>query len=141
VIRPAASRFGREKLSGRPHVLWLGDQAEAHLAGTKSYLLRWFFANYVSEHDEGATVGVTDDFICQESSGWSGLGAIDILAGARSTSRRKTARRCGPGMSGTRRFTGCRPGRIAGRKPAPQVCPAEKPCGAGLVPQNNQKKL
>jgi hypothetical protein len=50
--------------------------------GTKSYLLRWFFANYVNEHDEGATVGVTDDFICQESTGWSGLGAIDILAGS-----------------------------------------------------------
>jgi hypothetical protein len=43
-------------------------------------LLRWFFANYVNEHDEGATVGVADDFICQESTGWSGLGSIDILA-------------------------------------------------------------
>ncbi len=65
-----SSRFGWEI---KRKLVWLG---------TKSYLLRWFFANYVSEHDEGATVGVTDDFICQESTGWSGLGAIDILAGA-----------------------------------------------------------
>jgi len=64
------SRFGWEI---KRKLVWLG---------TKSCLFRWFFANYVSEHDEGATVGITDDFICQESSGWSGLGAIDILAGA-----------------------------------------------------------
>jgi hypothetical protein len=50
--------------------------------GSKSYLFRWFFADYVREHNEGATVGITDDFICQQSSVWSGLGAIDILAGA-----------------------------------------------------------
>ncbi len=50
--------------------------------GTKSYLLRGFFSNYVNQHDEGATVGVTNDFICQESTRWSGLGAIDILASA-----------------------------------------------------------
>ena len=50
--------------------------------GTKSYLFRWLFTNYVTEQNEGATVGITDDFICQETTGWSGLGAIDILAGA-----------------------------------------------------------
>jgi hypothetical protein len=50
--------------------------------GTKSYLFRWFFANYVSKHGKGATIGVMDDFICQESTAWSGLGVIDILAGA-----------------------------------------------------------
>ncbi|MBE7504184.1 MAG: DUF3843 family protein [Verrucomicrobiales bacterium] len=50
--------------------------------GTKSYLFRQFFAHYVSGHEEGATVGVTDDFICQETTGWSGLGVIDILASA-----------------------------------------------------------
>ncbi|MEI6780056.1 MAG: DUF3843 family protein [Verrucomicrobiota bacterium] len=50
--------------------------------GTKSYLFRGSFANYVRKHDKKATIGVTDDFICQESTAWSGLGAIDILAGA-----------------------------------------------------------
>ena len=64
------SRFGWEI---KRKLVWLG---------TKSYFFRLFFANYISEHEEGATVGVTDDFICQESTSWSGMGAIDILAGA-----------------------------------------------------------
>lgn len=50
--------------------------------GTRSYLFRLLFADYVSGHEEGATVGVTDDIICQETTGWSGLGLIDLLAGA-----------------------------------------------------------
>ena len=76
------SRFGWQ-IKGK--LVWLG---------AKSYLFRCFFASYVSEHNEGATVGITDDFICQESSGWSGLGAIDILAGALDVSAddRKTLR-------------------------------------------------
>jgi hypothetical protein len=65
--------------------------------GTKSYLFRWLFANYVSKRDEGATVGITDDFICQESTAWSGLGAIDLLAGALDVPAEDR---------GTRRFTG-----------------------------------
>jgi hypothetical protein len=64
------SRFGWEI---KRKLIWLG---------TKSYLFRWFFAKYVSKQDEGATVGVTDDFVCQESTAWSGLGAVDLLAGA-----------------------------------------------------------
>jgi hypothetical protein len=50
--------------------------------GTESYLFRILFARKVLERKEGATIGVKDDFICQESTVWSGLGAIDILAGA-----------------------------------------------------------
>ncbi len=50
--------------------------------GTHSYMFRVFFANYMDEQDEGAgDIGHTDDFICQECTRWSGLGAIDILAG------------------------------------------------------------
>ena len=64
------SRYGWEI---KRKLIWLG---------TKSYLFRWFFANYVSKQGEGATVGVTDDFVCQESTAWSGLGAVDLLAGA-----------------------------------------------------------
>ena len=64
------SRFGWEI---KRKLVWLG---------TRSYLLRRFFASYVSKHNEGATVGITDDFICQETTEWSGLGAIDLLAAA-----------------------------------------------------------
>lgn len=49
---------------------------------SKSFLLRQFFSDYVSGHEKGATVGVTDGFIGQETTGWSGLVVIDILAGA-----------------------------------------------------------
>ena len=50
--------------------------------GTHSYMFRVFFANYMDEQDEGAgDIGHTDDFICQECTRWSGLGAIDLLAG------------------------------------------------------------
>ena len=49
--------------------------------GTKSYLFRFFFANYLDEHEaDDADIGITDDFICQECTPWSGLGVIDILA-------------------------------------------------------------
>ena len=64
------SRFGWEI---KRKLIWLG---------TRSYLFRQGFVGYVREQDEGASVGGTDDFICQESTAWSGLGAIDILAGA-----------------------------------------------------------
>jgi len=50
--------------------------------GTRSYMFRAFFANYADSQDEdGGEIGHTDDFICQECTRWSGLGAIDILAG------------------------------------------------------------
>ncbi len=51
--------------------------------GTGSYLFRAFFANYMDDQDEGGgDIGHTDDFICQVCTRWSGLGTIDILAGA-----------------------------------------------------------
>lgn len=51
--------------------------------GSRSYLFRTTFQTYIAE--EGVAEGddnidVTDDFICQECTFWSGLGAIDILA-------------------------------------------------------------
>jgi len=50
--------------------------------GTHSYMFRTFFANYVDAQDGGAgDIESTDDFICQVCTRWSGLGAIDILAG------------------------------------------------------------
>ena len=41
-----------------------------------------WFARYTEEQDaEESDIGHTDDFVCQECTRWSGLGAIDILAG------------------------------------------------------------
>ena len=50
--------------------------------GTKSYMFRSFFDLYMADQESNISdIGHTDDFICQECSRWSGLGAIDILAG------------------------------------------------------------
>ena len=51
--------------------------------GTKSYLFRLFFRAYKDENatkTEENMIGVTDDFICQECTEWSGLSANDLLA-------------------------------------------------------------
>jgi hypothetical protein len=51
--------------------------------GTHSFLFRTMFACYINEEADGdADIAHTDDFVCQECTRWSGLGAIDILAGA-----------------------------------------------------------
>ena len=50
--------------------------------GTQSYMFRLFFRQYLLEECGGKEdIGHTDDFICQQCTPWSGLGAIDILAG------------------------------------------------------------
>ncbi len=50
--------------------------------GCRSYMFRVFFANYIDEQaDRREDIGHTDDFVCQKYTRWSGLGAIDILAG------------------------------------------------------------
>jgi Protein of unknown function (DUF3843) len=50
--------------------------------GTRSYLLRDAFRRYAEEQEEEPTrIGIIDDFICQECTEWSGLGALDLLAG------------------------------------------------------------
>jgi len=54
-------------------LLWLGRH---------SFMFRTMFARYVDDKAEGrADVAHVDDFVCQECTQWSGLGAIDILAG------------------------------------------------------------
>lgn len=50
--------------------------------GTHSFLFRTMFARYMEEQPpRGSEIAHTDDFVCQECTRWSGLGAIDILAG------------------------------------------------------------
>jgi hypothetical protein len=52
-------------------LVWLGQH---------SYLFRLNCANYVQEHGGKYDIPTLDDFICQETTRWSGLGVIDILA-------------------------------------------------------------
>ncbi|MBC8471086.1 MAG: DUF3843 family protein [Planctomycetes bacterium] len=50
--------------------------------GTKSYMFRLFFRRYMASQEAAISdIPHTDDFICQKCTMWSGLGAIDILAG------------------------------------------------------------
>ena len=50
--------------------------------GSRSYMFRVPYSNYMDEQADGTeNIGHTDDFICQECTRWSGLGAADILAG------------------------------------------------------------
>lgn len=50
--------------------------------GSRSYMFRLLYRAYMDEENEGKfDIGHTDDFICQETTCWSGLGAVDILAG------------------------------------------------------------
>ncbi|GMU20504.1 MAG: hypothetical protein AMXMBFR13_06010 [Phycisphaerae bacterium] len=50
--------------------------------GTCSYMFRLPFRNYLDENNRSRwEIGHVDDFLCQECTRWSGLGAIDILAG------------------------------------------------------------
>ncbi len=45
-------------------------------------MFRTLFARYMDEQPPGGSeIAHTDDFVCQECTRWSGLGAIDILAG------------------------------------------------------------
>ena len=52
-------------------LVWLGQH---------SYLFRLPCAHYVRDHGGTADIPTLDDFLCQETTHWSGLGAIDILA-------------------------------------------------------------
>jgi hypothetical protein len=50
--------------------------------GSRSYLFRYRFQNYLAEHGGQSSIALIDDFVCQENTAWAGLGVIDILAGA-----------------------------------------------------------
>jgi Protein of unknown function (DUF3843) len=54
-------------------LVWLGQH---------SYLFRLPCAHYVRDHGGTADIPTLDDFLCQETTHWSGLGVIDILAAA-----------------------------------------------------------
>lgn len=51
--------------------------------GTHSFMFRTVFARYMEEQPPGGSdIPYVDDFVCQKCTRWSGLGAIDILAGS-----------------------------------------------------------
>lgn len=52
--------------------------------GTRSYLFRFAFEDSMRKEEPkpGEEITATDDFLCQQCTEWSGLGALDILAAA-----------------------------------------------------------
>jgi len=52
--------------------------------GSRSFLFRFAFKDYMRQNATEADldIAVADDFLCQECTEWSGLGALDILAAA-----------------------------------------------------------
>lgn len=52
-------------------LLWLGRH---------SYLFRHSFQNYIEMNGGKPEIFLIDDFVCHQTTSWSGLGAIDILA-------------------------------------------------------------
>jgi hypothetical protein len=52
-------------------LVWLGQH---------SYLFRLHCAAYIRDHGGTPDIPTLDDFLCQETTPWSGLGVIDILA-------------------------------------------------------------
>jgi hypothetical protein len=52
-------------------LVWLGQH---------SYLFRLHCEQYIRDHGGQADIPTLDDFVCQETTHWSGLGVIDILA-------------------------------------------------------------
>lgn len=52
--------------------------------GTRSYLFRFAFedAMRMEDGESGDEIGKIDDFVCQQCTEWSGLGAVDVLAAA-----------------------------------------------------------
>ena len=52
-------------------LVWLGQH---------SYLFRLHCEHYIQDNGGKPDIPTLDDFLCQETTGWSGLGVIDILA-------------------------------------------------------------
>ena len=48
--------------------------------GIHSYMFRHCFQNYINDNNRKEDITTADDFLCQETTEWSGLGVIDILA-------------------------------------------------------------
>ena len=60
-------------------LLWLGEH---------SYLFRFCYENYINDNGGKPEISLIDDFVCQHTTQWSGLGVIDILASLLNISKR-----------------------------------------------------
>jgi hypothetical protein len=63
-----------------PHTYGWDVKRKLVWMGQHSYLFRLPCAHYVRDHGGTADIPTLDDFLCQETTHWSGLGAIDMLA-------------------------------------------------------------
>ncbi|MBI2918048.1 MAG: DUF3843 family protein [Chloroflexi bacterium] len=79
---------------GRPNTFGWDVKRKLVWLGTHSYLFRNGFRNYAGAHEKLPLIPLTDDFVCQQTTAWSGLGVIDILAATldMSPERRATLR-------------------------------------------------
>ena len=74
---------GVKRFLGQPNEYGWEVKRKLVWLGTQSYFFRNEYRNYVEENQEASTkneIGALDDFICQECTPWSGLGAVDVLA-------------------------------------------------------------
>jgi hypothetical protein len=71
---------GVKEFLSQPNRLGWDVKRKLIWTGQHSYLFRPCFRNYVQAHGGQPDIGTIDDFICQETTSWSGLGVIDILA-------------------------------------------------------------
>lgn len=77
VTIPADS--GIKQFLSQPNDFGWEVKQKAIWLGTHSYLFRDIFRSYQKQAGM-ADIGIIDDFVCQKTSEWSGLGVIDILA-------------------------------------------------------------
>ena len=63
-----------------PHTYGWDVKRKLVWLGQHSYLFRLPCAVYIQDHGGTADIPTLDDFLCQETTHWSGLGVIDILA-------------------------------------------------------------
>jgi hypothetical protein len=64
----------------QPHEFGWDVKKKLIWLGKHSYLFRKSYQDYIQLHGAKPETAVIDDFICQETTHWSGLGVIDILA-------------------------------------------------------------
>jgi hypothetical protein len=82
-FRKAPRSSGIKTFLGQPNDYGWDVKRKLVWLGSSSYLFRTTFRNHLETHgaaDEDDNIDITDDFICQKCTLWSGLGAIDVLA-------------------------------------------------------------
>src|SRR5262249_39189005 len=75
-----AVRLRRADLSHHAQYVWLGRPKKARVVRTASLFFRLAFEAYYQGQGGTADIPTLDDFLCQETTHWSGLGVIDMLA-------------------------------------------------------------